>query len=62
MPGLKGKFQMAGHILGSAYIVFDIKPSSSLSSLPANLSSSERVVFSGDLGAPYFPLLPAPKA
>jgi metallo-beta-lactamase family protein len=38
----------AGHILGSAYVECDIK--------------GQRVVFSGDLGAPYAPLLPAPKS
>lgn len=45
------RLQRAGHILGSAYVEFDIgaKP------------RSRRVVFSGDLGAPWAPLLPAPK-
>ncbi|PIE23612.1 MAG: MBL fold hydrolase [Neptuniibacter caesariensis] len=42
------RFQVAGHILGSAYV--ELK-------LPDG-----KVVFSGDLGAPYSPLLPAPKA
>jgi metallo-beta-lactamase family protein len=42
------RFRMAGHILGSAYLEFGL--------------GSERVVFSGDLGAPYSPLLSAPKA
>lgn len=45
---LRAKFHPAGHILGSAYIEFDI--------------DKERVIFSGDLGAPYSPLLPAPKS
>jgi metallo-beta-lactamase family protein len=45
---LKAKFKMAGHILGSAYIEFEV--------------NSKRVVFSGDLGAPYSPLLPAPRS
>ncbi|MBH0019490.1 MBL fold metallo-hydrolase [Pseudoalteromonas sp. SWXJ133] len=51
----KARFQRAGHILGSAYVEIDIinKPSSS--------KNTHRVVFSGDLGAPYTPLLPAPK-
>lgn len=40
---------MTRHILGSAYIEFDI-------------DKKERVIFSGDLGAPYSPLLPAPKS
>jgi metallo-beta-lactamase family protein len=37
----KIKFKPAGHILGSAYVEFDI----------AGGGNSERVVFSGDLGA-----------
>jgi metallo-beta-lactamase family protein len=50
---LKTKFrlQRAGHILGSAYIEIE------LGSKP----NTHRVVFSGDLGAPYTPLLPTPK-
>ncbi|WP_042152511.1 MULTISPECIES: MBL fold metallo-hydrolase RNA specificity domain-containing protein [unclassified Pseudoalteromonas] len=48
----KAKFQVAGHILGSAYVEIE------LGKRPHN----HRVVFSGDLGAPYAPLLPAPKA
>lgn len=48
----KAKFQVAGHILGSAYIEIE------LGKRPHN----HRVVFSGDLGAPYAPLLPAPKS
>jgi len=51
-PKVKIKFQPAGHILGSAYVEIDI----------ATNSKSHRVVFSGDLGAPYAPLLPAPKS
>ncbi|MCE2573515.1 MBL fold metallo-hydrolase RNA specificity domain-containing protein [Motilimonas eburnea] len=43
------KFKPAGHILGSAYLEF-------------NCGKGKRVVFSGDLGAPYTPLLPAPKS
>lgn len=45
---LKARFRVAGHILGSAYIEFDY--------------GKKRVVFSGDLGAPYTPLLPSPKS
>lgn len=48
---VRARFQVAGHILGSAFIEFDIKDG----------NNSERVVFSGDLGACYTPLLPAPK-
>ncbi|WP_409438918.1 MBL fold metallo-hydrolase RNA specificity domain-containing protein [Psychromonas sp. GE-S-Ul-11] len=49
----KVKFQPAGHILGSAYIEVDVKPVAEVSS---------RVVFSGDLGATYSPLLASPKS
>ena len=48
----KARFQRAGHILGSAYVEIDISN---------NDKGKHRVVFSGDLGAPYTPLLPAPK-
>ncbi|SKA24654.1 metallo-beta-lactamase family protein [Oceanospirillum multiglobuliferum] len=54
IEGLKAKFQCAGHIFGSAYIEFEILASGSI--------PKHRVVFSGDLGAPYSPLLPAPKS
>ncbi|NRA56348.1 MAG: MBL fold metallo-hydrolase [Gammaproteobacteria bacterium] len=47
---VKLKFKPAGHILGSAYVEFDV----------AGGSTKERIVFSGDLGACYTPLLPAP--
>ncbi|MEH6449852.1 MAG: MBL fold metallo-hydrolase, partial [Oleispira sp.] len=50
---LKAKFKVAGHIIGSAYIEFDVL---------AGKHNKKRVVFSGDLGAPYSPLLPAPKS
>lgn len=55
---LKAKFQIAGHILGSAYVEFDVKESNK----SVKNKKSERVIFSGDLGAPYSPLLPAPKS
>ncbi len=45
------RLQRAGHILGSAYIEIDVGQG----------KQAQRVVFSGDLGAPYTPLLPAPK-
>ena len=56
LPELGGKasqpislrFQPAGHILGSAYI-------------ECRLDRARRVLFSGDLGGPYTPLLPSPK-
>lgn len=49
-PGLRVKLSPAGHILGSAYVEFELSP------------GKERIVFSGDLGAPYTPLLPAPQS
>ena len=49
----KIKFQPAGHILGSAYIEIDIKTQG---------ENSKRIVFSGDLGATYSPLLASPKS
>ncbi|WP_305906529.1 MBL fold metallo-hydrolase [Methylomarinum sp. Ch1-1] len=45
------KFKPAGHILGSAYIECDVKTA----------ANKQRIVFSGDLGGPYTPLLPAPR-
>ena len=48
----KARFQRAGHILGSAYVEIDITNNDNI---------KHRVVFSGDLGAPYTPLLPSPK-
>lgn len=48
------RFQPAGHILGSAYIEIDIV-------YPLE-QRNERVVFSGDLGAPGAPLLEPPVA
>jgi metallo-beta-lactamase family protein len=56
-PGLKLRLQPAGHILGSAYLECDIGNPSGSGKGPA----AQRVVFSGDLGAPYTPLLPPPK-
>ena len=47
------RFQRAGHILGSAYIECDLQ-------YPEQ-SRSRRIVFSGDLGAPHAPMLPAPR-
>lgn len=52
-PDLRVRLSPAGHILGSAYVEFEVK-------LPGG-AGRERVLFSGDLGAPYTPLLPAPK-
>ncbi|WAJ35842.1 MBL fold metallo-hydrolase [Pseudomonas sp. GOM7] len=48
------RLQRAGHILGSAYVEVDVRyPETGL---------KKRIVFSGDLGAPHAPILPAPKA
>ena len=47
------RLQRAGHILGSAYVEIDLH-------YPQR-QHRERVLFSGDLGAPHAPLLPAPK-
>ncbi|MBL0299379.1 MAG: MBL fold metallo-hydrolase [Betaproteobacteria bacterium] len=52
-PGLRVRLSPAGHILGSAYVELDAQ---------LGPGQKQRVVFSGDLGAPYTPLLPAPKA
>lgn len=48
------RLQRAGHILGSAYVEFDI-------TYPAT-GAQKRIVFSGDLGAPNAPLLRPPVA
>ena len=49
---LRVKLSPAGHILGSAYVEVDVKQN----------SENHRTLFSGDLGAPYTPLLPAPSS
>ncbi|MGP9658448.1 MBL fold metallo-hydrolase RNA specificity domain-containing protein [Halomonas sp. AOP31-B1-25] len=48
------KLKRAGHILGSSYVEVSYQDTAS--------GEKERIVFSGDLGAPYAPLLPAPKS
>lgn len=50
--GLRVKLKPAGHILGSAYVECQLRGG----------SGTQRVVFSGDLGAPHTPLLPAPRS
>ena len=53
---LRLKLQRAGHILGSAYVELD-------AAYAGNKGvRRHRTVFSGDLGAPYAPLLPAPRS
>ncbi len=47
------RLQRAGHIIGSAYIEVDVRYPQS--------GERKRIVFSGDLGAPHAPLLPAPR-
>jgi len=49
-PQVQIKFKPAGHIFGSAYVECD------------SSKTGERVIFSGDLGAPYAPLIPVPKS
>lgn len=49
---LQVRLQRAGHILGSAYVEVKVNPG----------KDCRRVLFSGDLGPPYTPLLPAPKS
>jgi len=46
------RLQRAGHILGSAYVECDAREG----------DSKQRIVFSGDLGAPHSPLLRAPES
>jgi metallo-beta-lactamase family protein len=52
LTGCKIRLQAAGHILGSAFV--EIKTGRG--------PQRHTTVFSGDLGAPYTPLLPAPKS
>jgi metallo-beta-lactamase family protein len=49
---IKLKFKPAGHILGSAYVELETRIK----------NDRHKTVFSGDLGAAYTPLLPAPKS
>lgn len=53
LPAVNIRLQRAGHILGSAYIELEIQQ--------LMQKIKQRVVFSGDLGAPYAPILYAPK-
>ena len=50
------RLQRAGHILGSAYVEVQVGLSK------GSNKKANRVTFSGDLGAPNTPLLPAPKS
>lgn len=51
---LRIRLQRAGHILGSAYVECELSGSA--------WPTRRRVLFSGDLGAPHAPLLPAPRS
>ncbi|MGM0595317.1 MAG: MBL fold metallo-hydrolase RNA specificity domain-containing protein [Pseudomonadota bacterium] len=51
-PVCRFKLCRAGHILGSAFVEFSLRAG----------KKRERVLFSGDLGAPWTPLLPAPRS
>ncbi len=53
LPTVNIRLQRAGHILGSAYVELEIQQ--------PEQKSKQRVLFSGDLGAPYAPILSAPK-
>jgi len=53
---LKVRLSPAGHILGSAWVELEA------ADRPGKGAARQRVVFSGDLGAPYSPLLPAPRS
>lgn len=50
-PAARIRFRQAGHILGSSYVEVDINPPQ---------GSTQRIVFSGDLGCKNSPLLPDP--
>ncbi|WP_319941419.1 MBL fold metallo-hydrolase [Halomonas jincaotanensis] len=59
------RLQRAGHILGSAYVEVESEEESSdidtqAFATPGQVAGAQRTVFSGDLGAPHAPLLPAP--
>ena len=66
------KLQPAGHILGSAYVECRVRTCVNQLRITNHespgvnqsrvTSHESRVIFSGDLGAPYAPLLPAPKS
>jgi len=57
----KAKFKPAGHILGSAYIEIELSSPKTDKQSPKTVNK-HRVVFSGDLGATYTPLLTSPKS
>ncbi len=59
------KLQPAGHILGSSFVECRVRNTCKTNDQNLNAKAAQqelRVVFSGDLGAPYAPLLPAPRS
>ncbi len=55
------KLQRAGHIFGSAYVSCRIRKKQE-SGAGTQAQGDYHVVFSGDLGAPHAPLIPAPRS
>jgi metallo-beta-lactamase family protein len=53
------KFHPAGHILGSAFVEVEV---TSVKENGSNGMGRRRIVFSGDLGAPYTPILSSPRS
>jgi metallo-beta-lactamase family protein len=56
------RLSRAGHILGSAYVTLRVVNADICLPKDAIYKKYHDVVFSGDLGAPHSPLLPAPKS
>lgn len=54
------KFHPAGHILGSSFIEVDVVQDRD--SKKSKQATRKRILFSGDLGAPYTPILSAPSS
>lgn len=54
------RLQQAGHILGSAYVELRVTHPAAAEATRTPQSNDTVVVFSGDLGAPFTPLLPDP--
>lgn len=62
---LRIRFRRAGHILGSAFIECRLQCNALANKVTSGRARPKqfcRVVFSGDLGGPYTPLLPAPRS
>ncbi|MBV7314843.1 MBL fold metallo-hydrolase RNA specificity domain-containing protein [Shewanella sp. NIFS-20-20] len=69
----KIRLQVAGHIMGSAYVECELsdynitekqkaQQPNAMTPATSKQGNKHRIVFSGDLGARYTPLLPAPKS